>query len=150
MVRKINYCVNKKIPKSVNIGASNRLNNDVCEVKRSIVESVSPGDYRIYPPYGENCGKCVYKNKFYMKNDVEVVDTESELKNITRPNTRCPELKYNPKCKKSKMCVNTFDPSNPIIPSPEVCPPVSNNNYKPTHKGFLDYAFMKCSGKFVR
>jgi hypothetical protein len=107
-------------------GSSNRLIYDTCAYQKELVESVSPFAYRTYGGAYEHEQKCK-KDKFWKRIDSDVVDVESDLKNITRPATKCPELKYNPKCNKSGQCISTFDPSVPVILDSNVCPIVFNN-----------------------
>ena len=121
-------------------GSSNRLAYDECAYKKQLQESTSPFNYRMYEGAFENCNKCV-QDKFYKPYDL--VDQESELKNITRKATLCPKFKYDPNCKKSKTCTSTFDKSVPVVLAPEVCPIVSNNIKKSKKTGFkkpdMDY-----------
>lgn len=117
----------------MNIGSSNRLPYDNCAYQKSLRESTSPLQYQLYQGKFENCNKCVH-DKFYAPFDL--VDTESELKNLNKPLSRCDQFKYNPKCKRSGMCVSTFDKSNPIVLAPEVCPIVTNNIKRSTGPGF--------------
>ena len=105
----------------MNIGASNRGIYDTCAYEKRLYESTSPLAYRLYGGYGENCNKCI-NDRFYVKGEPIIVDTESELLNLTRPLSRCDAFKYSPTCKKSGLCVSTFDPSRPIVPDPSVCP----------------------------
>jgi hypothetical protein len=114
-------------------GSSNRLPYDCCAYEKRLAESVSPLEYQLYEGKYESCTKCIY-DKFYRPFDL--VDFESELKNITRPNTKCDSLKYNPSCKKSKSCISTFDPEVPIVFASEICPIVHNNIPKMTHPGY--------------
>lgn len=107
-------------------GSSNRLRYDLCAYEKDLSESVSPFAYRTYGGAYENGEKCK-KDKFWKRIDADVIDVESDLKNITRPATKCPGLKYNPKCQKSGQCINTFDPSVPVILDSNVCPIVFNN-----------------------
>lgn len=118
----------------VNLGAYNRLSYDNCAYQKRLYESTSPLLYRLYEGNYENCNKCTYKNQFWRPFDL--VDVESELKNITRPNSRCPQLKYNPDCKKSKMCISTFERDMPVVLDRNVCPVVKNNIPRMTHKGY--------------
>ena len=83
----------------MNTGSSNRLIYDKCAYDKDLSESVAPLNYRMYSGAHENCNKCKH-DKIYRPFDL--VDQESELKNITRANTRCPEFKYNPNCKACK------------------------------------------------
>ena len=101
---------------------------DRCAYQKRIYESTSPLALKMYGGFYENCNKCLYnENSFWRPFDPEIVDAESELKNITRRQTRCPQYKYSPTCKKSCLCTNTFDPRNPIVMPQEVCPIVHNN-----------------------
>merc|ERR1712216_241780 len=108
----------------MNTGSFNKLHDDCCAVRRQLKDSVGPCEYRLYFGAYENSNKCVH-DKFYRKFDL--VDQESELKNINRRASRCPGKKYNPSCKKSKYCTSTFDKSNPIVLAPEICSIVDNN-----------------------
>ncbi len=116
-----------------NIGASNRQMYDTCEYQKRLYESTASLGINLYEGKFENCSKCLY-DKFWRPFDL--VDVESELKNITRPATRCPQYKYNPDCKKSKSCWSTDDPTVPVVFIPEMCPVVRNNIPKYTHPGY--------------
>ena len=124
-------------------GSSNRLRYDNCAYAKTLSESVSPFAYMMYDGKFENCGKCKLDNAWrpYYK---EVVDVESDLKNITRPATKCPSLKYNPKCKKSPGCVSTFDPSVPVILDRDVCPIVFNNIPRMQSNGLVNPDKISC------
>ena len=65
----------------MNTGSSNRLIYDRCAYDKELAESVAPLNYRMYSGAHENCNKCIY-TKFYRPFDL--VEQESELKNITR------------------------------------------------------------------
>lgn len=119
----------------MNIGANNRHIYDTCDYEKSLYESTSPLAYKLYGGYAENCNKCI-KDRFYVKYQPEVVDVESELLNLTRPFSHCDQFKYNPSCKKSGMCMSTFDKSAPVILAPEVCPIVYNNIPRRTDPGY--------------
>lgn len=116
------------------IGNSTGLNYDSCAYKKQVDESTSPLIYQMYEGKFENCNKCKY-DQFWRVYDL--VNVESELLNITRPNTKCELQKYNPTCKKSKNCISTFDPSLPVVFAPEVCPIVQTNIPKLTHPGYV-------------
>ena len=117
-------------------GSSNRLRYDTCAYEKSLTESFSPFAYRTYGGMYENEQKCK-KDKFWKRIDADVVDVESDLKNITRPATKCPSLKYDPKCKKSGQCISTYDPSVPVILDYNVCPIVFNNIPRQTSNGLI-------------
>jgi hypothetical protein len=114
-------------------GASNRLMYDNCSYSKQLYESTSPLLYHLYEGANENCGKCVY-DKFWRPFDL--VDIESELKNITRPNSHCDQFKYDPRCNKSESCISTFDKDVPVTFVPEVCPIIHNNIAKMTDPGY--------------
>ena len=98
----------------MNTGSSNRQIYDSCNYQKRLYESTSPLAYQLYQGAHENCNKCIY-DKFYVPYQPEIVDIESELKNITRPLSDCDQFKYSPKCKKSGLCVSTFDRTVPIV-----------------------------------
>ena len=124
-------------------GSSNRLRYDECAYSKTLTESVSPYAYRMYGGAFENNSKCK-KDKFWHPYDVEVVDVESDLKNISRPATKCPSLKYNPSCKKSGFCVSTYDASAPVILNSNVCPIVFNNIPRMTSNGLREPEQPEC------
>ncbi len=119
---------------SVNLGAYNRLSYDNCAYQKRLYESTSPLMYQLYDGKFENCDKCTYKNEFWRPYDL--VDLESELKNITRPNSKCSQLKYNPDCVKSKLCTSTFEKNLPVIVDRQVCPVVTNNIPRMNNVGY--------------
>lgn len=108
---------------------------DHCELDQENQLHNSVYSHQIYHGKFEHCKKCTHEGKFYTPYNAAIVDAESELKNITRPATRCNKFKYNPKCKKNGMCTSTFDESNPVVLAPEVCPIITNNVRKPTSSG---------------
>lgn len=127
-----------------NFGSSNRLRYDRCAYQKDLYESTAPLSYSLFEGKFENCKKCMQDNKFYRPFDL--VDVESELKNITRPNTHCPHLKYNPNCKKCKICWSTFDKTVPIVPAFDVCPIVFNNIPRMRHPGYNVPSDKICKG----
>ena len=127
----------------MNQGSSNRLIYDACAYDLKISDSTSPFTYRTYAGAYENCDKCKF-DKFWRPFDAEMVDVESDLKNINRPATKCPTLKYNNKCSKSKTCISTFDKSAPVIFAPDVCPIVYNNIPRQTNNGMRPPMQLSC------
>ena len=107
-------------------GFSTRLPYDPCAYNKTLTEGTAPYLYMMYNGKYENGGKCVYDH-YTRPFDTDIVDAESELFKLTRPATRCPSQKYNPKCAKSQQCTSTFDKSVPVVLAPEVCPIVKNN-----------------------
>lgn len=116
-------------------GASNRQIYDCCAYAQSLQQSVDPLQYQLYFGAQENCSKCIDK-KAWFKQDKEIIDIESDLWNINRPLSKCDMYKYNPNCKPSPMCTSTFDPTNPRILSPSLCPIVYNNIPKQDSPGY--------------
>ncbi len=102
----------------------NRLIYDSCNYNKSLKESVSPLAYQIFPEAHEHSAKCRIEfgqnqgttgvstpmgtNSIYNGN---LIDIESDLKNIIRYNSKCPNHKYKPhscnncnSCKKGLPC----------------------------------------------
>ena len=117
----------------MNLGASNRLIYDNCSYQKQLYESTSPLSYNLYFGAQENCGKCLY-DKFWTK--FALTDIESELRNQTRPLSHCDQFKYSPNCKRSGLCLSTFDRTVPVTPAPETCPIIYNNIPRQTSKGY--------------
>lgn len=120
----------------MNIGASNRSIYDTCAYTKQIYESTQPLAYALYAGYGENCNKCV-DDRFYVKYEPALINIDSELKNLTRPISKCDQFKYNPNCSKSGLCTSTFDRTVPVVPAPETCPIVYNNIPRFHHAGYV-------------
>ena len=121
-------------------GGFTRLDYDSCAYQKKLCESTSPLQYRMYQGYFENNKKCIFnKDSFYYPYSESIVDTDSELKGLGRIATRCPNFKYKPTCKRSSMCVSTFDKSVPIVMPQEVCycDIVKNNIPKMTNPGYV-------------
>lgn len=102
-----------------------------CAYQQELQLSTDPIKFRTWQGAYESCSKCVY-DQFYVPYQPEIVDIESELLNITRPLSDCNNLKYSPNCKRSGMCVSTFDRTVPVVLAPEVCPIIYNNIRKAT------------------
>ena len=106
-------------------GSSNRLIYDECACSQNYHDSTSPFSYVTYMGAYENADKCISRH-FWRPFDPEIVDLESELKNITRPASKCATEKYLPSCTKSPRCTSTFQKPMPAIVN-TVCPIVHNN-----------------------
>lgn len=117
----------------MNIGSSNRLLYDNCSYQKKLYESTSPLSYNLSQYKYENCNKCLY-DKFWTP--YQLVDIETELRNQTRPLSHCDQFKYSPNCKKSGLCLSTFDKNVPIVLAPEVCPIIYNNIPRYTSPGY--------------
>lgn len=116
-------------------GSFNRSKYDTCSYSKDLYESTSPLAYQLMFGKYENCNKCVHDN-FYVKYQPEIVDVESELLNLSRPLSRCDQFKYSPTCKRSGLCMSTFDKAAPVVLAPEVCPIIYNNIPRYTSPGY--------------
>ncbi len=112
-----------------NIGGSNKNTYDCCNYSQQLQQSVDPLKFQMYFGKHENCNKCIDK-KVWFKQDPQLVNIESELLNITRPLSNCDAYKFNPNYN------STYDPNNPVILSPSLCPIVFNNIPKQTSVGY--------------
>jgi len=108
-------------------GGWSRKKADSCFYSQELKQSVSPFTFMTDITKYENCNKCTQNGQYWVPYHPQIVDVESELKNITRPLSDCDQFKYNPNCKRSGLCVSTFDSHNPIVLAPEVCPIIFNN-----------------------
>lgn len=131
-------------------GSFTRLRYDRCAHQKDTFQSVEPLQYQMYGGKYESCSKCTDKDSFYRPIDAIIVDTESELKGITRANSRCPQYKYSPYCKKSKSCTSTFDKSMPVVLAPENCPIVRNNIPRISGPGYELNTEPFCAQRMVR
>jgi|SaaInlV_165m_DNA_3_1040750.scaffolds.fasta_scaffold72493_1 hypothetical protein len=76
---------------------------DKCAYAKQLQESVSPLEYQLNPQKYEHCKKCrielgVVGGTNVSHADGNLVDVESDLRNITRASSRCPGRKFNPSC----------------------------------------------------
>ena len=116
------------------IGSFNRLTYDNCAYSLDLNQSTSPLIYQMSRFKYENCSACTLDGNYYAPFDL--VDYESELKNITRPASLCNSTKYSPTCKRSKRCISTFDKSVPSVAVKDVCPVVCTNMKPQTSPGY--------------
>ena len=112
-----------------------RLNYDNCAYDTRLKESTDPLSYQMARFKFENCSRCTYNGKQYAPFDL--VEEESELLGISRQATRCPSRLYHPNCKRSDICLSTYDKDVPIIYPPNLCPVVCNNIKKMKHPGYV-------------
>ena len=119
---------------SVPFGFSNRLLYDNCEYQKKLSESTTPLYYQLYGGKFVNDQNCMNRTKHFWK-PYDLVDYESELWNITRHNSRCPQFKYNPLCVRNESCISTHDRTVPIVIPASLCPIVTNNIQKTTDTG---------------
>ena len=88
--------------------SSNRLIYDKCAYATEIKESTGPLEYNLFKGKYENCKQCPV-------GEFTNADTESELHGLTRPGTKCPELKFDPtkeykypELSPARMCENIY------------------------------------------
>jgi hypothetical protein len=105
---------------------SSKLMYDPCAYNKRLTESTSVFTYNMYDGKFESCAKCVFDH-YVRPFDADIIDADSELRNITRPASNCPSRKYNPKCKKTANCVSTYDKSLSFPAPAEICPITFNN-----------------------
>jgi len=117
----------------MNIGASNRLIYDNCSYQKQLYEKTANLERYLDIGRYENISKCIH-DKFWTP--YQLVDIETELRNQTRPLSHCDQFKYSPNCRRSGLCLSTFDKSVPVVPAPEVCPIIYNNIPRQTNKGY--------------
>lgn len=128
-------------------GSLTSLHYDQCSYNQQLAVSGDILSWMLDVNKYENCGKCVFNGHYTRPFDANIVDRESELTNRTRNSTICNSNKYHPKCTKSPHCVNTYDPSNPVVLAPEVCPIVYNNIARPTAPGYALPADFSCPSR---
>lgn len=93
-----------------------RLPYDKCAYSQKIKRSVTPGDYRLYSGFGENCKKCLPLNAPINSNNGAssvrpldsnnfgvVVNAESHLTNRNIPHSECNENSTDSKHKEMKV-----------------------------------------------
>lgn len=82
--------------------ASSRLRDDTCAYRRALKQSTDPLSYQLDPTKYINSRRCRMTLGIVGGNNVStltgeaLVDTESELMNITRPASACPTMHYTP------------------------------------------------------
>lgn len=97
----------------------NRLNYDTCQYKQVIAESTGSMRYVLGTPKN-TCDPCFVDNPLIRMQKTGptatgLIDIDSELLNITRPNSRCPARKYVP------LCSSQQQQQNPGTPPPKHC-----------------------------
>jgi hypothetical protein len=83
--------------------SSNRLKFDKCAYNKDLAQSTSSLNYTLDPSKWYNCSPCRNELGLLGGNTVSLtrdnmVDLESDLFNMTRQNSRCPERKFLPQC----------------------------------------------------
>lgn len=140
------------LPKMSSHFSFTRDKYDSCEYDKYLQETNGPYQWLAQNVY-ENKDECHVEQSPYMRGvaahgiNRNVIDIESELLNITRPNSRCPDLKYNPTIHKTKTpeykknCENTFlIPEYTRMDKPcNVFSGVTINRFHPLHSDLQDY-----------
>lgn len=124
----------------MNGGASGRLDNlkdDVCYLNQRLTQNQEIMKHMLYDGKYENAQKCVFDKSYFPRPfDSRIVNVESELLGLTRPASKCNNMKYRSDCKKTALCMSTFDKSAPVVLPPEACPIISTGLPKITSSGF--------------
>jgi len=114
----------------MNPSASNRVKYDVSAFQNQLHIMTAPLSFNMYLGTFENQNKC-RNDRFFKKFDL--VDVESELRNLDRPLSKSNDLEFSQTCIDRGYCMNTFlAPS--VLPA-EVCPIVHNNIPFPKSSG---------------
>jgi len=74
--------------------SSNRLIYDKCAYATEIKESTEPLEYNLFLGKFENCKQCPISDFPNILLFGPKTDTESESLGLTRPNSKCPGVKY--------------------------------------------------------
>ena len=111
--------------------ALNQTMYDECATQMHINDSVSPMGYQLFREKYINNDRCGGNNGVQFGSRV---DTESELRNITRPVSQCTAFKYYPNCD-SNICKSTFKLTN-VVPF-DICSIIDNNMPKIKNPGFV-------------
>ena len=95
--------------------SSNRLIYDKCAYATEIKESTEPLEYNLFVGKYENCTQCPVGKYANVLPFGPKAETESELLGLTRPNTKCPGLKFqafsefsNAPLSAAKMCESIY------------------------------------------
>lgn len=114
---------------------SSKLIYDPCSYEQDLKRSTDPLMYQLYGGKYYNCNYCHPDQMRVIPDPHELVDIESELRNLTRINSRCTSQKY-PNCD-GGACIGTYDQRLPNYISPWACDRlVPSNIMMPTHPGF--------------
>lgn len=101
----------------------NRLSYDNCSYKTNLGSQVSQLSYLMDPVKFENCNKCRHELGLIGGPAVSqirgnLVDLESDLFSITRPQSHCPSLKYLPS--DDNKIITNYNPCHRIIDTNKV------------------------------
>jgi hypothetical protein len=125
---------------------------DECQRKQSTATSVAPMQYQMYLGAYINNGSC---NKVAVKDQLSLIDIESELRGGNRFHSRCASKQYQPGVQyvpgQANSGISTFDRRANIVVNPAVCPDVSNmlifnsGIKRPKHSGIRVPSMERCS-----
>ncbi len=82
-----------------------RPSQDTCSYRHELAQTIGPGEYQLAKPYP--CNPCFVSDPHIrmqrfgasLSKNTSMIDIDSEMLGITRKFSKCPELKYIPKCK---------------------------------------------------
>jgi hypothetical protein len=119
------------------IGANDSINTDCCKYRQDVTMSTAPYYYYTYFGQGENCNRFVTDGPHF-KQDLDIVDAESDLKNLMNPLSKCDEYKF-----RRNQTVNP-----PNVVSPSLYPIVYSNMERPRTNGLKDMGFNNCREQY--
>ncbi len=95
--------------------SSNRLTYDKCAYATTVKESTSSLEYNLFKGKYENCKQCPVGDSPNILEFGTRADAESELYGLTRQNSKCPSLKFDPskgykgpELSPTRMCENIY------------------------------------------
>ena len=86
-----------------------RPRQDTCSYRQELSQTVGPGEYQLAKPYP--CNPCFVSDPHIrmqrfgasLSKNTSLIDIDSEMIGINRKFSKCPELKYIPKCNTSNF-----------------------------------------------
>ncbi len=136
-------------------GEFNKKTYDTCAFQQRVANSTSIHDHLTYRGKYVNGNKCHIPQQKY----INLVDTETELKNQGRLASKCNMFQYHPFCKTrtsacaNNTCLSTFSKLVPINDEPRVCPDAerllwfNSGLIKPLNPGFFSPEMSICGSK---
>jgi hypothetical protein len=125
-------------------GGNTKLIYDKCQTLQKTNESVKPGDYRLFKMAHVNCEHECKPDRSTPSNAFNVVDVESELKNITRIESKCNIARF-PNNITSGANINSASPRLPAYMPPWACErEIVPTNLRPFKSSMLNMPSDSC------
>lgn len=119
-------------------GADDSINMDCCKYNQDVRMKTAAFHNRTYFGQGENCNRCSTGGKVYFKQDKEIVESESDLRGLTRPLSKCDAYKF----RYGEM------KDAPVVVPPSMCPIIYSNLQRPTTNGLTDITTNVCREQY--